>query len=334
MSKVLTVAIAAYQAAATIRQTLDSLSCVKAMDLLDVLVVDDGSRDETAAIAQEYVDRYPASFRLCSKENGGWGSTVNKGIELAQGEYLFQLDSDDYVQNMDELLEYLESCDTDLVYAPYHSFRDSTGDICKAWTDPQGLPTRTPFPIEKAESIGSIHNIVFKTGLLRSNAIVITEHCFYTDVELTLKAYCYARTISYFDKPVYAYRLAFSGQSMSKAGIRKHYRDHLRVTEQLVDFRSEQPMSAHMYKLFSKRLAEMAYYSYLFFYALEATGEQRRELIAYDEMLKTKAPDIYQKTKGTLINALRALHFRGYRLIAHVKTNVDRLRRRNIYQAD
>ncbi|MEG0864802.1 MAG: glycosyltransferase family A protein [Clostridia bacterium] len=334
MNKVLSVAIAAYQAEATLRETLESLAHVNALALLDVIIVDDGSRDKTAEIAQEYVSRYPEAFRLCSKENGGWGSTVNKGIELAQGKYLLQLDSDDYVENMDALLAYLSRCDTDLVYAPHRTFRDRTGETCKLWTDPQHHPAATPLPLEQVNCVGSVHNLIIKTDILKTNHVTISEHCFYTDVGLVCKSYRYARTISYFDQTVYAYRLSFSGQSMSKAGIRKHYRDHVLETERLLDFRSEEQLDEHMDMLLVKRLRDMAYYCYLFFYALPATAEQKRELIAYDDMLKAKAPDIYQQTQGPVLNLLRAVRFNGYWAAAHVKSAVDKLRRKNIYEAD
>ncbi|MEA5015960.1 MAG: glycosyltransferase family 2 protein [Candidatus Limiplasma sp.] len=334
MSKVLSIAIAAYQAATTIRQTLDSLMDVQTLEALDVIVVDDGSKDETAEIALEYVRRCPGSFRLCQKKNGGWGSTVNKGIELAQGAYFFQLDSDDYLKNVDELLSYLSQCDTDLVCAPHCVFRDSNGEVCKTWTDPTHSAVGVPIPLGEMSFIPSIHNLVFKMDMLKQNPIDVTEHCFYTDVEFILKAFNFAQTISFFAKPVYFYRLAYSGQSMSKDGIRKHYRDHLRITEMLLDYLRDHVTDAHIRELFTARMVEMSYYSYLFFFALPGTAMQKRELIAYDAMLKSKAPAIYDLTEGRLLTLLRKTRFNGYWLVAHCKTAFDRLHRVNIYQAD
>ena len=68
-----------------LRRGLDSLADERLADDVEVIVVDDGSTDETARIAQGYVERMPQLFRLVSKENGGHGSAVNAGIDHAQG---------------------------------------------------------------------------------------------------------------------------------------------------------------------------------------------------------------------------------------------------------
>ena len=71
VEKVLSVVIPAYNMEKFIAQTLDSLICDEYMDELEVLIIDDGSKDRTAEIAREYEKRYPGTFILVSKENGG-----------------------------------------------------------------------------------------------------------------------------------------------------------------------------------------------------------------------------------------------------------------------
>ena len=95
MSKVLTVSIAAYNMESYIRQTLNSLIVPEILEKIEVLVVDDGGTDGTLAIAKEYETKYPITFHAIHKENGGYGSVINKSIELATGKYFKQLDGDD-----------------------------------------------------------------------------------------------------------------------------------------------------------------------------------------------------------------------------------------------
>ncbi len=57
------------------------------MDDIEVLIIDDGSKDNTAAIGKEFVDKYPNSFKVISKPNGGYGSTINAAIDAATGQY-------------------------------------------------------------------------------------------------------------------------------------------------------------------------------------------------------------------------------------------------------
>lgn len=67
MNKVLSVSIAGYNVEATLRETLEPFLRTNVLDKLDIMIVDDGSKDNTAQVAQEFVDQYPDSFRLISK---------------------------------------------------------------------------------------------------------------------------------------------------------------------------------------------------------------------------------------------------------------------------
>ena len=96
--KVLSISIAAYNVAYTLKECLDPFLKSNVLGELDIMVVDDGSSDNTAEIAEEYHALYPDTFRLIKKENGGWGSTVNTGIKEAKGMYFKQLDGDDYYE--------------------------------------------------------------------------------------------------------------------------------------------------------------------------------------------------------------------------------------------
>lgn len=65
--------------------------------LLEIIIVNDGSKDNTAEIAQTYVDKYPELFVLVNKENGGHGSGVNYGMQHGRGLYYYVLDADDWL---------------------------------------------------------------------------------------------------------------------------------------------------------------------------------------------------------------------------------------------
>ena len=96
MGKLLTISIAAYNVEKFIKKTLDSL--IVDSDELEVLIVNDGSKDETLKIAKEYEIKYPNIFRAIDKENGGYGSTINTGIIEATGKFFKQLDGDDWFE--------------------------------------------------------------------------------------------------------------------------------------------------------------------------------------------------------------------------------------------
>lgn len=97
MEKVLTVVIPSFNVEKYLRQTLESLRNEEILENVEVLIVDDGSTDDTAKIGREYEKRYPQTYRVISKTNGGHGSTINCGIEQSRGTFFKVVDGDDWV---------------------------------------------------------------------------------------------------------------------------------------------------------------------------------------------------------------------------------------------
>ena len=109
MTKLLSVAIPCYNSQDYIRRAVDSLLPVK--DQIEILIINDGSTDDTARIAEEYASEYPDTVRLINKENGGHGDAVMTGINEACGLYFRVLDSDDWVER-DALISLIKVLDT------------------------------------------------------------------------------------------------------------------------------------------------------------------------------------------------------------------------------
>lgn len=97
MEKILTVSVAAYNVEKTIARTLDSCCADGVREQLEVIIVNDGSKDGTVDVVRSYCKRYPDTFKLIDKENGGYGSTLNCSIRAATGKYFKPLDGDDWV---------------------------------------------------------------------------------------------------------------------------------------------------------------------------------------------------------------------------------------------
>lgn len=105
--KVLTVLVPTYNVEKYLRRCLDSLLLPEVLEEIEVLVVNDGSKDGSADIARAYEKKYPQTVVFVDKENGGHGSTINVGIEKAQGTYFKVLDSDDWV-NIGDFIEFVK----------------------------------------------------------------------------------------------------------------------------------------------------------------------------------------------------------------------------------
>jgi glycosyltransferase involved in cell wall biosynthesis len=129
MEKIMSVSIASYNVEKFIRKALDSCCVPEIMDRLEVLIVNDGSTDGTLEIAREYESRYPDTFRVIDKENGGYGSTVNASIRAAAGKYFRLLDGDDWfdAEGLQKLIEELEEAEEDMIIAQFKRVFEEDG---------------------------------------------------------------------------------------------------------------------------------------------------------------------------------------------------------------
>ena len=93
--KLLSIAIPCYNSEAYMEKCIESL--LKGGEEVEILVVNDGSSDRTAEIADAYAEKYPTIIKAIHQENGGHGEAVNAGIRNATGLYFKVVDSDDWV---------------------------------------------------------------------------------------------------------------------------------------------------------------------------------------------------------------------------------------------
>lgn len=185
MDKLLTVSVAAYNGAATLQRALDS--CITPnSDQLEVWIIDDGSTDQTAAIAELYVSRYPELFHLYRQTNGGYGSTIEAALQRAKGKYFRTLDCDDWFEAgaLENLLPYLASSCSDIVYTNYNMQPvQCTGGYYGLHReyDEQGLNCAITYLDENKQPVICTSGYAVKTYLRDSEGTVIGERYFDTE---------------------------------------------------------------------------------------------------------------------------------------------------------
>ena len=304
-SKILTISIAAYNVDKYLENTLESLYKCKKIEKLDILIINDGSTDATEKIAKRYVEKNKGSFRLISKNNGGYGSTINESIRLAKGKYYKLLDGDDWFQtdNLDDYIDFLEKNEESCVYSPYW----------EVYSDHKHLKKYNSNNKDKRIDFNSIcmHALSFKTSLLKDNNIKITEKCFYTDAEYNLKALLYIDGIAFFEKPLYCYRLGLEGQSVSNVGWLKHYKEHNKITLEIMKTYSE--VKRKKDKIFMEdelRRYIQKIYKINFFVALELNNKKIwNDYILLEKEIKKSFPEFYSLANKKM-KILRLLHYK------------------------
>ena len=313
--KILTVCVAAYNGEETVSKALESC-LTKNMNDLEVLVVDDGSEDRTFQEADQFVSAHPDTFRVIRQTNGGYGSALMTGLAQARGKYFRTLDCDDWFDPhaMEDLVDYLKSCDTDLVFSNYCTVRDeqvqTVFDVCKGRVARQVYPCDDPqeTPVDM-----EIHGMTCRTSLLRESGVRLPFHCSYTDMAYTYIGMCAARNMSFLPVTLYHYRLGRDGQSVSLENYQKHFEDYARVTELILEL-AEQLPDNNKGNLLRNRARDIAQYGIELQLRFAPSPEVKKRLIAYDTALRTRHPDTARRMTNKNTRLLRASRYLLYRL--------------------
>ena len=334
MKKNLTISIAAYNVENYLEKALDSL-IIDNLDKLEVLIINDGSKDDTKKIAQKYCKKYPESIKLIDKKNGGYGSTINAGIKEATGKYFKQLDGDDWynTNNLNKLVKDIEKIDSDVIYTPFTTFYEKDN---REETNSNSI---TKYSNKKNEieniindsSILYMHNLAYNTEMLKNNKIKIDEHCFYTDTEYVALPFMCAKTIYILDYPVYMYRVGREGQSVSINGRKKHWQEHQRVSYTLMDFfkKHAKLMKKNKKNYYEKYLASIfasGIGNYLL--TLESTKENFELIKKYDKDIENVSKNIYElmPNYSKAVASIRKNNYFLYRLLVFYKKLIWRIK--------
>ncbi|MBB5183351.1 glycosyltransferase family 2 protein [Catenisphaera adipataccumulans] len=321
MDKVLTVSVAAYNLENLIEQNLHSFEKCKNIDLLEVIVTDDGSTDHTAEIVSKYVQKYPGTFKLIKQKNSGAGSTVNSGIRHATGKYFKMIDGDDWVEseNLDKLLENLYKIDTDIIITNYEVYDETISKVIEYKNFRGKLQEGKIIDFSKAcnDVQFAMHQVTYRTSILKNNNIVL-DNGFYTDVEYLLLPVQYLKTLIYYDLNIYVYRVGRNGQSVSLESLQKHIDMHDLVFKRLLNEyeRIKNNLSNEKRNFILKRLTDMAYYQLRTLMSFEMTDNNIQTIKDFVNYIKNNSPEINERFSQ--IKKVKLLLKSNYHLIGFV----------------
>ncbi len=236
MQKLLTIVVPVYKVEPYINKCLDSciLDDEKLMNQLEVIIVNDGTPDNSAEMSREYVKHYPNTFRQIDKENGGHGSAWNVGLKEATGKYIRFLDSDDWLTNLDAFLIKLQDADEDLIFTHRADFYlDINESIPRLNNGPFGEKRNVcdlnPFDLADHIGMTNFWLTTYKRTLFKGESKLFLEHTHYDDSILFTFPLIEAKTFSVYDMVVYNYLLGRAGQSVDEEQVRKHVDERIAV---------------------------------------------------------------------------------------------------------
>jgi len=243
--KLLTFTVPCYNSAAYMERCIKSL--LPGGEDVEIIIVDDGSTDETAAIADSLEKEYPTIIRVIHKENGGHGSAVNTGIEQATGLFFKVVDSDDSVKESSYQLV-------------LNTLRELAGGsvsldmlICNFMYDKEGakrkkvvsyrnaLPQNEMFTWDKVRHFHKaqyilMHSVIYRTKLLKDCGLKLPEHTFYVDNLFVFQPLPYVKNMYYLDTNFYKYYIGREDQSVNEKVMIGRIDQQIRVNQMMVDY--------------------------------------------------------------------------------------------------
>ena len=211
----------------------------------EVIIVNDGSTDDTGKIADKYAALYPDIVRVIHQENGGHGEAVNTGLKNASGLYFKVVDSDDWLdgpgiikvlQTLKTLVDGNSAPDMMVSNYIYEKLLEGTRHVINysnvfprnqmfGWDDMKRFP---PWKYLL------MHSLIYRTQLLHECGLKLPKHTFYVDNIFAYQPLPFVKTIYYLDVDLYHYFIGREDQSVNESVMVRRIDQQLLVTRIMI----------------------------------------------------------------------------------------------------
>ncbi len=317
--KIISFTVPCYNSQAYMRKCVDSL--LVGGDDVEIIIVNDGSKDDTIKIANEYAERYPDIVKVVDKENGGHGSGINEGLKLASGRYFKVVDSDDWLDKdaLEQLIAVMkkhieENADVDLYITNfvYDHAADNTKYV-SGYT--KKMPQGQMFGWDKVKKFHYshmllMHSVVFKLDKVKECGIVLPEHTFYEDNYFVYRPLPFMRNVYYLNVDLYHYYIGRADQSVNRKNLVKRYDQQIRVMLLMTDAYkwSEIKSLPKGLKNYMWHALQAVMMNTLFFTCAESSKERKTALKEMWRHIKKNDRKLYNKLRtrsyATAVNYL------------------------------
>lgn len=299
-----------------LRKCLDSLIVSdENMQRLEVLVINDGSKDSSSQIAHEYEAKYPQTFRVIDKENGNYGSCINRGLKETTGKYVKVLDADDSfdAKVLENYICFLDNVDVDLIISDFNVVNEN-GACLSEFTF--NLPMNKPFSLqdipEEMNTFLFHQSITYKRDVFGRFTYHQTEGISYTDDEWIFEPMLWIESALYYPHTLYLYLRGREGQTFDSKVIERTLEQRVKVIKEMLFFYKENIGTCRKENVsfVSEKMARRCFVLYYLFLIRFHTTENTKKIKEFDLYLKNISPKIHDKI-NVLTNRL------GWRYVKH-----------------
>ena len=308
--KLLSVAIPCYNSETYMSKCINSL--LIGGEEVEIIIVDDGSSDRTAEIADDYAAKYPTIVKAIHQENGGHGQAVNTGIRNATGLYFKVVDSDDWV-NQDAYYEILKTLyeltrgaeTVDLLISNF-VYEKQGATRKKVMQYRHCFPTNQIFGWDEVRHMKKgqyllMHSMIYRTKLLHDCGMELPKHTFYVDNLFAFEPLPYVKKMYYVNTNFYRYFIGREDQSVNESVMISRIDQQLSVNKRMIDsFISENPQNINCRKYMINYLRIMMEVSSIFL-IVSGTKEHLEKKKALWQYAKDKDEALYKKLRHSLL---------------------------------
>lgn len=325
MLKYISFVVPCYNSSEYMEKCIDSL-LVGGNDI-EIIIIDDGSVDDTLKIARRYEKKYPKIVKTIHQENGGHGEGINTGLKYASGKYFKVVDSDDWVDKkaLKKAISVCKKINSDLIVMNYvYTYKDNRSDRVVNFSN--------VFPRDKEitwDDIGrfklsqylSLHSLMYKLSVLKKANIDLPKHVFYEDNLFIYLPMPYTKTIYYLDVNFYRYFIGREDQSVQKSQMIKRSSHQVLVSREACN-------KYNLDDIKNKKLRRLMKRECIFLMSIGVVfsriGKTKEGEIQYKELWKSvKAgnPKLYYRIRYNSMATLVSFPTRLGRLIAIIGYN-------------
>lgn len=279
-------------------------------DDVEIIIVNDGSKDNTLSIAEEYKSRFPDIIKVIDKPNGGHGSGVNSGMDAATGIYFKVVDSDDWLDS-EALLKLINTIKshmaegqlpdlyvTNFIYDKVHINKQHLSAYGKKIPEGEICTWDKVKPFHFSHMM-LMHALMYKREKYLASGTRLPEHTFYVDELFAYQPLPHVQTICYLNLDLYHYFIGRADQSVNLANIIKRYDQQLRVMRCMIDAYKWEDI-----KVMPKGLKKYMWHSLqailmtmLFYVCVKCTPERKAALKEFWQHLKQRDKALYKKLR-------------------------------------
>lgn len=318
MDKILTVIIPTYNMENYLRYCLDSLLIKDNFKWLEVLIINDGSKDYSSAIGHEYEQLYPEVFRVIDKENGNYGSCINRGLKEAKGKYVKILDTDDsfHTEHFESFVSFLVETDADLILSDF-AVVNVNREVKKI--------IRYRFGGEKLYDFNSIcnthtfknmqmHAVTYRRESLLNFGYRQTEGISYTDQQWIFLPMMTVKSVACFNHFVYKYLIGREGQTVNLKDRLKGINQISRCVADMVsgyECHKKDIKEASLLEYMYGRMIPLVKNVYVYLLTHYEDGA-RKMLIDFDEQIRSLSDEIYEYIGSKEVSSFMGFEYINY----------------------